>query len=173
MQSFYSVFSLVASAGLGAVGGRKKHSRGRWLKVMTILEEAAVEAETSQLSSFANAVKVGSSLNWWWPAKFIKLFFFFKINNPPEWQITFGNNSIVILSSSRSNGEKRNLSTNCFTSMPFADIESFKELSSDFNYWGINPKNDGGVGPDLHKYKWDFKKCLCSFLSGFISNYLN
>lgn len=37
--------------------------------------------------------------------------------------------------------------------MPFADIESFKELSSDFNYWGINPKNDGGVGPDLHKYK--------------------
>lgn len=57
------MFSLVASDDLGAVGGTTKHSTGRSLKVMTILEEAAVEAETSQLSSFTNAVKVGSSLN--------------------------------------------------------------------------------------------------------------
>lgn len=57
--------------------------------------------------------------------------------------------------------------------MPFADIESLEELNSDVNYLGINPENDSGVGPDLHKYKWDFKKWLHSFLSGFRSNYLN
>lgn len=57
--------------------------------------------------------------------------------------------------------------------MPFADIESLEELNSDFNYLGVNLENDSGVGPDLHKDKWDFKKCLYSFLSGFRYNYLN
>lgn len=57
--------------------------------------------------------------------------------------------------------------------MSFADIESLEELNSDFNYLAINLENDSGVSPDLHKYKWDFKKCLHSFLSGFRSNYLN
>lgn len=57
--------------------------------------------------------------------------------------------------------------------MPFADFESLEGLSSDFNYLGIKPENDSGAGPDLHKYKWDFEKCLHSFLSGFRFNYLN
>lgn len=57
--------------------------------------------------------------------------------------------------------------------MPFADIESLEELNGDFNYLGVNLENDSGVGPDLHKDKWDFKKCLYSFLSGFRYNYLN
>lgn len=37
--------------------------------------------------------------------------------------------------------------------MPFADIESLEELNSAFNYLGVNPENDSGVGPDLHKDK--------------------
>lgn len=59
----------------------------------------------------------------------------------------------MILSSPRSYREKHSLSVNCFTSMPFADIESLEGLNSDFNYLGINPENDSGIGPDLHKYK--------------------
>lgn len=45
------------------------------------------------------------------------------------------------------------LTVNCFTSVPFADIESSEELNSAFNYLGVNPENDSGVGPDLHKDK--------------------
>lgn len=48
--------------------------------------------------------------------------------------------------------------------MPSVDTESLEELNSDFNYLGINPENDSGVGPDLRKYKWDLKKWLHSFL---------
>lgn len=59
----------------------------------------------------------------------------------------------MILSSSRSYREKHSLTVNCFTSMPFADIESLEELNRAFNYLGVNPENDSGVGPDLHKDK--------------------
>lgn len=48
--------------------------------------------------------------------------------------------------------------------MPFADTESLEELNSDFNYLGVNPENDSGVDPDLHKDKWDLRNvCIVSF----------
>lgn len=48
--------------------------------------------------------------------------------------------------------------------MPFADTESLEELNTAFNYLGVNPKNDSGVGPDLHKDKWDLRSvCIVSF----------
>lgn len=59
----------------------------------------------------------------------------------------------MILRSSLSYRGKHSLFVNCFTSMPSVDTESLEELNSDFNYLGISPENDGGVGPDLHKYK--------------------
>lgn len=59
----------------------------------------------------------------------------------------------MVLSSSGSYRVEQSLSVNCFTSMPVADFESLEGLSSDFNYLGIKPEDDSGVGPDLHKYK--------------------
>lgn len=58
---------------------------------MVILEGAVVEAEAFQLSSFANALGLaapcidGGPLN---SSRFFLVFFFFKTNNPSEWQIT-------------------------------------------------------------------------------------
>lgn len=60
---------------------------------------------------------------------------------------------MVILSSSISYRGKHSPAVICFTSMPSVDTESLEELNSDFNYLGINPENDSGVGPDLRKYK--------------------
>lgn len=58
------------NGGLSSLGGHTKEQRRKLLpvenhglKIMTPLEEAVVDAETFQLSSLANVVKVGSSLN--------------------------------------------------------------------------------------------------------------
>lgn len=122
---------------------------------MVILEGAVVEAEAFQLSSFANAVRLaapcidGGPLN---SSRFFLFFFFLRQTIHQNGKLP-QSLSIVLLRSSGSNGEKHSLSANCFTSMPFADTESLEELGSDFNYLGINPKNDSGVGPDLHSCK--------------------
>lgn len=51
--------------------GESSFHRKDALKITSPLEEAVVDTGTFQLPSFANVVKVGSSLNWWQPPKYI------------------------------------------------------------------------------------------------------